>query len=716
MRVVRVCAGAAIVLAAVLAACNQLNVTAMPFYESGAFFALAGAVLYWALRCPGWWGSALSLSLIGALFGLRLTAMWRMDKVNPHLVGGLLPYSDASQYYTEALRLSEFGYFSWASVNAGRPLWPGTIATVLSVTGGDLQIALALLTGIAAGACYCFARETRLSFGTATATLVLLALYLFYSQFIGLTSSEVLGLALGAVAAAVLLRAVRRSRRALFWSGLFLLCLAMQARPGAFFILPALVLWGTWAFGVERRFRAVFMAGCCAAVALGFVVQSLFMTFLVDPAAPPAFTKIGLQAWSMAVGRSPDDIYLVHPEGRGLPPQQLNPMILSWARAAIWANPLNILRDAIRVTLSYFYVYGGLVDYIHATLPVLAAIAKLNILGWVGLAVRYRDSRYGLVGAGIAGIVASVPMIAYVGSRANAAALPLMLIPPALAVSWIIASLNPFHWIKLTAALRRRHRVQREQSPFAWAKWRRVALPLGMALLHLVVLAVCVRGWAAEQPLLYAVVFYAPLVIVGVMGLVIMMDGHEADRPAPQATWATIVRSKARWHRWVHPPKEVGESRSALIYGLTLASVVTIGPFGIKSTHPALSLQDYRCPGDEVSAYLRVNPGSVVNVVEDGRRSQTRAPYVRKSDYTKPWGGSGDRLPPSFERELLNIAADHTIVQGIDLRTKGATGILWLNVRTTLLPRDPGIVRFCVPPSRYGMFTPSSAELVSQSP
>jgi hypothetical protein len=673
MRAVRVLLLATVVFASVLTACLQLDITAQPFYESAAFYGLAGGALFCTLRGRGWWWAGLSFGTTCALFALRLVAMWRMDKVNPHLVGGLLPYSDASSYYTEALRLLEFGQFSWATVNAGRPLWPGTVATLLSITGGDLQIAVALLTAIVACACYCFARETQLSFGTSAATVVLLALYLFYTQFIGVTSSEALGLALGALGAGVLLRAVRENSRVLFWSGLFLSGLALQARPGAFFILPALMLWGTWSFGTARRFRAQFMAGCAAAVIAGFAVQALFMTFLVDATAPPAFTKIGLMVWSLAVGRSPDDIYLVHPEASGMLPQQLNPLILGWAWDALWANPLSVIRDAVRVTVAFFYVEARFIDYVHAPPAVISAILKLNVLGWIGLAVRSRTSRYGMVGAGIVGIVASVPLTFYVGSRSNAATMPLMVLPAALAVSWIIASARPFRLIKLTAALNRRRRL--------------LALPAGMTLLNLGVLAWCFEGWAA---------LYAPLVIIGAIGLV---------------EWAT-VRSKAASSRRIHARKP--SPQSSLIYGLTLASVVIIGPLGIKGAHQAASLPDLGCPTGEVAAYVRVNPGSVVNVVEDGRLAQTRAPNVRNGDYGKPWGGTTNNLPPSFERDLLNIKAEHTLLQAVDLKTGGASGILWLNVPTALLPRDPGIVRLCSPPTAYGMYAPSSAEMVSQ--
>lgn len=709
MHYVRVCALAAVTFLVVLIACLQFNLTATPFYESAAYFVLAGALLYGALSCPGWWGSALSLSLTCVLFGLRLTAMWRMDKVNPHLVGGLLPYSDASAYYMEALRLLDIGYFSWATVNAGRPLWPGTIATVLSVTGGDLQIALALLTAIVACACYLFARETQLSFGTITGTIVFLLLYLFYVQFIGVTSSEVLGLALGAVAAGVLLRAVRVNSRVVFWIGLFLLGLALQARPGAFFILPALALWGMWSFGDGSRYRAAFIAGCCAAVGLGFAIRWLFMTVLVDETAPPAFTQIGLMLWSLAAGRSPDDIYLVHPEVRGLPPQQLNPLILNWAWTALWAQPLSIIGHAVRVTMTYFSPGGGAFDYLY-TYPipsVISALAKLNLLGWVGIVIRSRRSGYGLVGAAIVGIVVSVPLTHYVGSRSNAATIPLMIIPPALAMSWIIASLSPFRWIKLTAALRRRRQSRREQSFVSWTKWRLLVIPAGVTLLNLAVVAACFQ----HQPILYGVFLLAPLVIIGAMGLGIMMPGstRNTDR-------STIARKKARWHRTFHRPKATERSRSAVIYGLTLASIVIVGPFVIKSAHKTLSLPDYRCPATEVSAYLRVSPGSVVNVVEDGWLPRTQTPYVRNSDYGKLWGKTRDSLPPGFDKELLSIEPAHTLLQGIDLRTNGATGILWLNVPTRLLPRNPGVVRFCLPPSRYGVFLPSSAEMVSQGP
>ena len=58
--------------------------------------------------------------------------------------------------------------------------------------------------------------------------------------------SENLGLALGAAALALLWDGVQSGRRWLLALGLFTLALALNARAGAFFALPALVIWLVW--------------------------------------------------------------------------------------------------------------------------------------------------------------------------------------------------------------------------------------------------------------------------------------------------------------------------------------------------------------------------------------------------------------------------------------------------------------------------------------
>ncbi len=117
------------------------------------------------------------------------------ERSEPFIIAGLLPFSDAASYYSDALRVTEG--FRFSAFSGRRPLFPALLAVLLAVTGRNLVVSLAILGVLIGLACYLAAREMQRSIGIWPALLFLLVLFLFYRRFAGATMTENLGLPLG---------------------------------------------------------------------------------------------------------------------------------------------------------------------------------------------------------------------------------------------------------------------------------------------------------------------------------------------------------------------------------------------------------------------------------------------------------------------------------------------------------------------------------------
>ena len=184
----------------------------------------------------------LSLSLL--IFGIPLVGMWHGGPAGPNVALGLLPLFDAISYETGGLLLAETGKLDLS--NGTRPMTAAALSVLFTANGGNLQWTQALLVLINAAAVFAAARVVWRSHGLVAGLLVLITLYLFFSEHLGSLLSENLGLALGAAAFALLWEGIRAERRWLLALGLFALALGLNARAGAFLVLPALVIWLAW--------------------------------------------------------------------------------------------------------------------------------------------------------------------------------------------------------------------------------------------------------------------------------------------------------------------------------------------------------------------------------------------------------------------------------------------------------------------------------------
>ncbi len=358
---------------------------------------------------------SLSLPMIGMVaFALPVYEAWRGVRTRYATVGGLLPWSDALDYYRGALHLLETGLLDdW---NARRPVNAALLAVRLLLTGGDLQLTIALQTVIVALACLMAAREVGRSFGLLSAVMFFATLLAFASDYTPTTLSETHGLAFGTLAFATLCRAAtERSRRA-FAVGMFVLSLALGARSGAFLVLPALLAWAlVWlkSKGEGRRSRLSWDAAIIGGVAaLGGLAVPLLFHALWGTSGQLPQGNFSYTLYGMAVGGGPwTQIYTDHPElfagaggGRGVEAE-----IYRLAFEQIRTRP-HLFAQAYFANLARFpIVFLGIVpDHIFAV---------ASAIGLVFLLTARRTATSALLLYAQAGILLSSPFLLTDGGR-----------------------------------------------------------------------------------------------------------------------------------------------------------------------------------------------------------------------------------------------------------------------------------------------------------
>lgn len=326
-------------------------------------------LFYPAYRLSGWLGRTASLSLTLILFALPLSGLWNSG-LTIVAIGGLLPFdaSDASGYYLDALRLLEGGTMSAFSQ---RPLFPGMFATVLGLTQQNLQITQAIFVAIVAISCFLFAREIQRSHGPMAGLLIIAILFLFYRRFFASLTTESLGLTLGAVGFAIVWRGTRQRHINSVLLGIFLLTLGLNARAGAFFVLPALILWGSWTFRGRAQLSLYFLIGGVCVVLSGFLLN-LILLKVVGPPDNLAFSNFSYTLYGIIVGgKGWTQVLADYPELWDVAEPERSRIIYKLAFEAFQANPFGLVIGALTAWWNYLKPWSlwGAFSFIHDNTP-----------------------------------------------------------------------------------------------------------------------------------------------------------------------------------------------------------------------------------------------------------------------------------------------------------------------------------------------------------
>jgi hypothetical protein len=541
-------------------------------------------LFYPAYSRSGWIGLLASLSLTLILFALPLSGLWNSGDSYDEAVGGLLPWSDASVYYWDARMLVEGSNFSVYS--SRRPLFPGMLAALLGLTQQNLQFTLAILVAINAISCFFVAREIQRSHGVAAGVLALTTLFLFYRNYSGTAYTENLGLVLGVVGLALLWRGARQRQINHCLLGILLLTLALNARAGAFFVLPAIILWGAWSFRGAARFSRRFLIGGSSVVLLGFLLNLILLKVIASPEAVP-LSNFSYTLYGLIVGGRWTTVLSDHPELNVISEPELSRRIYDLAFEALRANPFGLVTGSLRAWKEFMfdsYTFSFIQNF-----KFNLGFQILSVIGLFSCFQQRRDPNASLIVVATLGILASVPFV-----------------PP----------------------------------------WDTVAM----------------RAYAATIP------FVAILPALGF----------------------AFLAKKMKLQQLVKAPSPENSSQGLVGFSIILAVFVFVAPITTKVFSRAPQLANVSCQDGTQAVYLRISPGSSINLVADNSVRQTHLPDVRISDFRK---GLANFAYPEFKKEMVSLSPSTTIMNTFNFKDLDKPN--WLITNSTKLQKPRGIVAVC---------------------
>lgn len=346
--------------------------------------------------------SGLAAAIVVVIFAycVPLFIVWASGETAYLTIGGLLPWSDAQAYHYGTIRLLNTGTIDgW---NQRRPINVVVNAVFHALAGRDLPTKL-FLNAIILALCTLLAGwEFMRTHGVAAAAAFVMVVLSLAFPYVPTTMSENNGLIFGLIAFALLWRFATKPHVAIFGAGLFFLTVALNARAGAFFILPAIIGWEI--IRSRRQWRKAFMSAFIgiAAVFAGFALP-LFYVSLWGAGDGMVHGNFAYVLYGLAAGgKGWEQIYTDHPEilslsGQGEQARAIYlaafDLILRQPGEFVWAIVVGLLRFVSRL--------GQL-----TTVPSALSVAALPVLLFVE-----RGPHVRLFFAALLGLVLSAPFI-----------------------------------------------------------------------------------------------------------------------------------------------------------------------------------------------------------------------------------------------------------------------------------------------------------------
>jgi hypothetical protein len=402
-------------------------------------------VVFLLFKLPEKISRALLLGVISAILVLPIAGLWASGQSEQYLLGGIIPFSDARFYFTDSHRLSEGSVFFTGA--ARRPLFTTMLTSIQWLTGQNLYVTIAALTLILGYTIYFAVYEFRSREGAIAGTAFLVLLYCYARMLLGKTLSEFAGLPLGLLSLVFFMQGVNRKQLKTILAGLFLLSLGLNARAGAFFILPVIVIWVGWYFREKRPFHWRSFILACGVVALGFIINlAAFNIYSSSESAP--FGNFSFTIYGLARGGLGwTQIFTEHPETWDMPTAEQSRYVYSLTLDIIQRKPMNLVNGIIRSYQTFFSLddYYGSIGWFGDE-GITGTIARIGyyLLMLAGLAFCVKDIKkpfrsFFLIS--FIGIVLSIPFAPPIDSnrmRVYAATIPFFVAIPSIGLSSLI--------------------------------------------------------------------------------------------------------------------------------------------------------------------------------------------------------------------------------------------------------------------------------------
>ena len=405
---------------------------------SGLRIGIGGVIL--GLVAPGRLRTCLVMAWLSIWFTAGFAELRASGVTDGTVMGGLLPYSDAYNYLRDTSRLIEGE--NMTSSGSRRPLADTYLATNLYAARNDLAGALVMTGILSAVAIGLAALELRKTMGLFPVILWTWLLMAYYRRYLGELMSEHVGVAFGALAVALLLRAYRGNSIRSLCCGLLVLSLALSARAGAFIVLPLLVTAAAWRWRISGKIRVLCFTTLSVAAAL---ILNFSFVKLLGPPNGKIMSNYHNVIYGVIFGGNWQQAAADIPNYNRMDEASQAAEVYRRIGAAIRANPKLIWRGAVRNWTAFFLgSSAALGPYSFLREPSTERI--LFLLSGIGLlwSLAIRDRVAPIILAGGVGIVLSVPFVPTSDAdlmRAYAATMPLMFLIPSFALcgwrAWI---------------------------------------------------------------------------------------------------------------------------------------------------------------------------------------------------------------------------------------------------------------------------------------
>jgi len=379
---------------------------------------------------------------ISAILTLPIAGLWFSGQSEQYLLGGIIPFSDARSYFTDARRLLEGAPFITGA--SRRPLFTAMLTSIQWLAGQNLYISIAVLTLILGISMYFAVQEFRSSEGSVAATLFLILLFCYARLLLGKTLSEFLGLPGGLLALVFLLRGISRNELKFMLLALVTLSLALNARAGAFFILPMIALWIGRHFREKRSFNWRYFLFACATIAVGFLVNTaVFKLYSSSESAP--FGNFSFTIYGLARGGLGwTQIFTDHPETYAMPAREQAELVYGYTWQIIQRKPMNLVNGILSSYRTFFSLddYYGSIGWFGGQ-GIMGNISRIGfyLLLVAGLVFCVKDRKKPLRSIYLytfLGIFLSIPFAPPIDSnrmRVYAATLPFFIAVPSIGLS-----------------------------------------------------------------------------------------------------------------------------------------------------------------------------------------------------------------------------------------------------------------------------------------
>lgn len=337
----------------------------------------------------------------------------------------MYPVSDASDYWICSSELTLTGNFfgppaEWCQ---RRPIYAAWLGGLKVLTNQHMQLSLLLQAVIVTLSMLVVVQRCVGMVGLAAGTVAAACLVLYARQeALAVVMTENAGLLFGCLGLSLLLAACGQRNLRLALAGIAALSCGLNARAGALFVLPALVLWFAIIAPQWGTKRWIAVPTVVLAATAGFALQAAVVLLAGgDPNASHgnfAYVLYGLAAG----GKGWSHVLAEYPALQTLPDQLRSARIMEMALQEVWSNPAGLVRG-LWINIETFIAYGTIgVDKLGLFAPFYM---PLWLFGLVVATVRWRDPTCLLLAAMALGSLASVPLLMVDGGpRIFAATVP----------------------------------------------------------------------------------------------------------------------------------------------------------------------------------------------------------------------------------------------------------------------------------------------------